>query len=134
MPPDAVHLGAGPAAHFPDGQAQVGHGPHLTVGRGDAVVPGQEHDKVQCFVLQPFEPGVARKFEVVQHEANAVTAQQFEADLEDGDALGGVGIAAAVVEQFPVERHMPTALVHGHAQDVDLALAHVPLGAVDAQA
>ena len=77
---------------------------------------------------------MAHKFAVAQHEANAVTAQQFEADLEDSDALGDVGIAVAVVEQFPVGRHVPTALAHGHEQDVDLALAHVPLGAVDAQA
>ena len=45
---------------------------------------------------------MAPEFAVARHEANPLAAQQVEADLEDGDALGGVGIVAAVVEQFLV--------------------------------
>ena len=79
------------------------------------------------------EPGRAHEFTLAQHEANPLAAQQVEADLQHGDAVGGVGMAAAVVEQFPVQRHVPVALAHGHEQEVDRALTHLPFGAVEAQ-
>ena len=76
---------------------------------------------------------MAHEFAVAQHEANPLAAQQVEADLAHGNALGGVGMAAAVVGQFPLQRHVPVALADGDKQDIDGALAHAPLGGVEAQ-
>ena len=41
---------------------------------------------------------MADKFAVSQYQTNPPAAQQDHADFEHGDALGGVGIAAAVIE------------------------------------
>ena len=58
--------------------------------------------------------------------------QQGHADFEHGDAVGGVGVAAAVVEQVPVERPVDLARADGDEEDVHLALAEIPLRAVEA--
>ena len=77
---------------------------------------------------------MAHEFAVAQHPANPVFAQHLDADPEQGDAVSRVGIAAAVVEQFSVEGYVKRALAHGHEQDIDPALAEIPLRAVQAQA
>ncbi|WP_262709813.1 hypothetical protein [Hymenobacter sp. UV11] len=38
------------------------------------------------------------KFAVVQYQTNPLTTQHDHADLEDGTALGGIEIAAPVIE------------------------------------
>ena len=70
---------------------------------------------------------MAHEFAVVQHPANPVFAQHPDADPEQGDAVSRVGIAAAVVEQFPVQRLMALTAAHRDEQNVDLALAEVGL-------
>ena len=73
------------------------------------------------------------KFPVANDQAGAVFAEQGHADFEHGAAVGGVGVAAAVVEQVPLKRHMDLARADGDEQDVYLALAEIPFRAVDAQ-
>ena len=77
---------------------------------------------------------MADKFPVAHDQADAVFAQQGHALFEHGDAVGGVGVAAAVVEQVPLKGHVDLARADGDEQDVHLALAEVPLRAVEAQA
>ena len=77
---------------------------------------------------------MAHQLAVSQDQLHLVPAQHGQARFGHGDALGGVGIAAAVVEQVPVERHVPLAPTHGDEQDVDRALPEVPFGAVQTQA
>ena len=73
------------------------------------------------------------KFTVPEYQPDALTTQYGYADLEYGNALGGVGVAAAVVEQSPVQGHMPRAAAYGDEQNVDLIPAKVPFGAVQTQ-
>ena len=73
------------------------------------------------------------KLAVPQHQANALAAYHRYADFEHGHTLGRVGAAAAIVEQFPVERHVPRAAAHGDTQNIDLTLTEVPFGAVQTQ-
>ena len=70
---------------------------------------------------------------VPRHQAYSLAAQHDQAGFEHGDALGRVGITAPVIEQLPVERHLKRALAHGHQQNINLALAEIPFGAVRAQ-
>ena len=134
LPPDPVELHAGEAAHLPGGQPQVGHGLPAAVGVGQAVVLGHPHDKRQLVVLEPLEPRVADELAVAHDQFDAFAAEQGHAIREQGDAVGGVGIAAAVVKQLPAQRHVDVARAGDDEQDVDLALAEIPLRAVQAQA
>ena len=96
------------------------------------MVLGQTHHKIQAVVFEPFQPDMTDKFAVPEHQPNALTTPHGHARVEHGHALGGVGIAAAVVEQFPIERYVPRAAAHGDEQNIDLTPAEVPLGAVQA--
>ena len=113
LPPDPVDLHMGEAAHLPRHQAQVGHGLPPAVGMGQAVVLGQPHDKIQSVVFQPLEPRMTDKLPVADDQADAVFAEQGHADFEYGDAVGGVGVTAAVIEQVPVKRHVDLARADG---------------------
>jgi chromosome condensin MukBEF complex kleisin-like MukF subunit len=77
---------------------------------------------------------MADEFAVAHDKLDAFAAQQGHAVREHGDAVGGVGVAAAVVEQLPVKRHVDLARAGRDEQAVDLAVAKVPLRAVQAQA
>ncbi len=88
------------------------------------MVLGHPHDQRQLVVLKPLEPRVADEF----------AAEQGHTVREQGGAVCGVGIATAVVEQLPAQRHVAVARASGDEQDVDLALAEIPLRAVQAQA
>ena len=101
---------------------------------GQAVVLGHPHDKRQLVVLEPLEPRVADELAVAHDQFDAFAAEQGHAIRGQGAAVGGVGIAAAVVEQLPAQRHVDVARTGGDEQDVDLALAEIPLRAVQAQA
>ncbi|MBT9391660.1 hypothetical protein KLP40_00680 [Hymenobacter sp. NST-14] len=70
------------------------------------------------------------KLPVAQHEPNAVLTQHLYAGLQQGNAVSGAGIAAAIVEQFPVQGQLKGTLADGNEQNVDLALAKIPFGAV----
>ena len=134
LPLYPVELHAGEVAHLPGGQPQVGHGLAAAVGVGQAVVLGHPHDKRQLVVLEPLEPRVADELAVANDQFDAFAAEQGHAIREQGDAVGGVGITAAVVKQLPAQRHVDVARAGDDEQDVDLALAEIPLRAVQAQA
>ena len=68
-------------------------------------------------VLEVLEPRMAHKFPVAHHQPHPVGAQHPKAKIQQRGAVARVRIAAAVVEQH-----------------VYLALAEVPLRAVQAQA
>lgn len=74
------------------------------------------------------------EFALAQYEPDARTANQDQAYVERGNALGGVGITATLVEQFPVKRHLKLAPPHGYQQAIALALAEVSLRPAQAQA
>ena len=133
-PPHAVRLAVGETAHLPGGQAQVDQGRPPAVGEGELVAAGQAHNKIQAVVSEPLKPLLAHELTVPQHQPDAVFAQQLPADLQQGNAVAGIGIAAAVVEQLPGERPGERAPAHAHEQDIDLTLPEVPLRAVQAQA
>ena len=78
-----------------------------------AVVLGHAHNSIQTVVFEPLEPRMADKFPVAHDQADAVFAQQGHADFEHGDAVGGVGVAAAVVEQVPLKGHVDFARADG---------------------
>ena len=134
LPPDPVELHVGEAAHLPGGQPQVGHGLPAAVSVGPAVVLGHPHDKRQLVVLKLLEPRVVDEFAVAHDQLDAFAAEQGHVVREQSDAVGAVGIAAAVVEQLPAQRHVAVARAGGDEQDVNLALAEIPLRAVQVQA
>ena len=53
------------------------------------------------------------KLPVADDPADAVFAEQGHADFEYGDAVGGVGVAAAVVEQVLLKGHVDLARADG---------------------
>jgi len=77
---------------------------------------------------------VADELAVAHDQLDAFAVEQGHAVAEQGDAVGGVGIAAAVVEQLPAQRHVDVARTGGDEQDVDLALTEILLRAVQVQA
>ncbi len=133
LPPHPIHLALGKAPVLPLGKPQVGNGVAVAVRVREQVVLGQTHDEVQTVVLEPLEPYMAHQLTVAHDQADARAAEQGQADLEQGDALGGVGVAAAVVEQLPVQRYVKRALAHGDEQNIDLTPAEIPFRAIDAQ-
>ena len=74
------------------------------------------------------------KIPVVDDQADAVFAEQSHADFEQGDAVVGVGIAVAVVEQLPAQRYVDSARSDGNEQDIDLARVEILFRAVQVQA
>ena len=98
------------------------------------MVLGHPHGQRQLVVLKPLEPRVADEFAVAHDQLDAFAAEQGHTVREQGGAVCGVGIATAVVEQLPAQRHVAVARAGGDDQDVDLALAEIPLRAVQAQA
>lgn len=51
---------------------------------------------------------MAHELAFPQEQLNLVPAQHGQARLEHGDALGGIGITAAIIEQMPVGRACPS--------------------------
>ena len=125
--PDPVDLARGQLAALARVQAPVGHGVAAALAVSKQVVLRQAHDEENLLVLEVLEPRMAHKFPVAHHQPHPVGAQCPEAKIQQRGAVSRVGIAAAVVEQFPVQRLMALTAAHRDEQNVDLALAEVGL-------
>lgn len=79
------------------------------------------------------KPHVTNESAVAHNHVDAFAAEQDHTVREQDDAVGGVEITAAAIEQLPVQRHVDVARADGDEQVVDLALAEIPLRAVQTQ-
>ena len=75
---------------------------------------------------------MAHERSIPQHQAEPRADRHGPVGFAHGAALGGVGVAAAVVGQLPVKLHLKRTLAYGHEQNIDPALADSSLRPVQA--
>ena len=98
------------------------------------MVLGQAHDNIPPVVFPPRERRMTDKLPVAADRADAVFAGQGHAGFALCAAVGGVGVAAAVVGHLPVQGHVGLVCADGDGQDVHRALAEILFRAFQARA